>query len=136
MLTGIYVSTMPKLIEEDATKFLTLLNDVFPNTDASALATRKDKLQSVLANMCEAQGLHDSLISSCTQLNDQLHSRSGVAIVGPPGCGKTLIIKTLTEALSKVDEGVELYQVFPGAISKSKLLGSVDSQTRYVNQTL
>ncbi|XP_058798637.1 cytoplasmic dynein 2 heavy chain 1 [Phymastichus coffea] len=136
MLSGIYVSTMPKLVEEDAAKFLTLLNDIFPNTDVSVLAKRKDKLQSVLANICEVQELHDSLIRNCTQLNDQLHGRSGVAIVGPPGCGKTLIIKILAEALLKIGEAVKLYQVYPGAISKSKLLGSVDSQTRELKEGL
>ena len=80
--------------------------------------------------MCEAQGFHKSLINRCIQLNDQLQSRSGVAIVGPPGCGKTLIINILAKALSNTGEIVKRFQVYPGAIPKSKLLGAVDSQTR------
>lgn len=132
MLTGIQVSTVPKLIENDISKFSTLLNDIFPTADSSSTTTfkGKDNLHSILANLCETQGLHDSLISRCIQLNDQLQTRSGAAIVGPPGSGKSLIIKTLAEALSRTGESVKQFQIYPGAISKLKLLGAVDPQTR------
>ena len=132
MIAGIQMSTMPKLIEKDAANFSTLLNDIFPSVNSSSAVAVKGKedLQSALTNLCEAQGLHDSLITRCVQLNDQLQTRSGVAIVGPPGSGKSLIIKTLAEALSRTGDAVKQFQVYPGAISKSKLLGSVDTQTR------
>lgn len=134
MLAAIQSSTMPKLIDKDTSKFLTLLNDIFTtaNSSSSVVIKEKENLQSILSDLCETQALHDSLIGRCVQLQDQLQTRSGAAIVGPPGSGKSLIIRTLAEALSRTGEPVKLFSIYPGAISKSKLLGSVDSQTRYV----
>jgi putative protein kinase ArgK-like GTPase of G3E family len=132
MLAGIHVSTTPKLVEKDVPNFLTLLSDVFPATNLSqeAIVKGNENLQSILKDACESQDLDESLISRCIQLNDQLKSRIGVAIVGPPGSGKSLIIKILAESLSKIGESVKQFQIYPGAISKSKLLGTVDPQTR------
>lgn len=132
MLAAIQTSTMPKLIDKDMSKFLTLLNDIFPaaNSSSPVVIKEKENLRSILSELCETQGLHDSLISRCVQLHDQLQTRSGAAIVGPPGSGKSLIIKVLAESLSRIGESVKLFNIYPGAISKSKLLGSVDSQTR------
>ncbi|XP_023246189.1 cytoplasmic dynein 2 heavy chain 1 [Copidosoma floridanum] len=136
MLAAIKTSTMPKLVENDTATFVSLLNDVFSTTDASKATHETRKLESVLASLCEAQGLHESLITRCVQLKDQLQSRSGVAVVGPPGSGKSLIIKTLADATLKTEEAVKLFNIYPGAISKAQLLGVVDAQTREFKEGL
>ncbi|XP_014611048.1 PREDICTED: cytoplasmic dynein 2 heavy chain 1 [Polistes canadensis] len=125
-------STLPKLTEEDAKKFLDLLDDVFPNVDHSLteVSNEKKDLREALIELCESGNYTKKIIDQCIQLYDQLKSRTGVAIVGPPGSGKTVIRKLLTEALSKIGESVDQYIIYPGAVPKSKLLGRVDSQTR------
>ena len=66
----------------------------------------------------------------CLQLNDQLATRCGVAVVGPPGCGKTLITRLLADSVTKAGSPVRVCQIFPNVIPKSKLLGTVDVRTR------
>uniref|UniRef100_A0ABD2XKY5 Dynein heavy chain, cytoplasmic n=1 Tax=Trichogramma kaykai TaxID=54128 RepID=A0ABD2XKY5_9HYME len=132
LLHGIKISIMPKLVERDASKFLQLLADIFLVESSileSSLRTNKE-LQTALADICDAKGYSKTIVNRCIQLNDQLQSRSGVAVVGPAGSGKTLIVDTLARALTKIGSSVKKFVVYPGAIPKTRLLGSVDSQTR------
>ncbi|KZC10148.1 Cytoplasmic dynein 2 heavy chain 1 [Dufourea novaeangliae] len=131
LVAAIRASTLPKLTEEDTLKFLSLLEDVFPNVSpsSSGFIERRD-LQAVLLQLCADQELANEIANRCVQLNDQLKSRTGVAIVGPPGSGKTTIRKLLRDALTKIGEPVVEFHVYPGAIPKSRLLGRVDPQTR------
>lgn len=83
-----------------------------------------------LLKVCETRGLTKEVADRCIQLNDLLKSRTGVAIVGPPGSGKTTIRSTLAEAMTKIGESVQQIIVYPGAIPKSRLLGYVNPRTR------
>ena len=131
LLIAIKASTLPKLNEDDTVKFLALLNDVFPKTNESlADSTERPDLKLSLMEICESRGLQDDIVNRCIQLNDHLRSRTGVAVVGPPGSGKTLVRQMLAKALEKVGQPVTQFIVYPGTVAKSKLLGKVDPQTR------
>ena len=132
LLTAIKSSTLPKLTEEDTETFVGLLNDVFPKVkfSISVNSSARQDLQKALDEICDSIGVKDDVVNRCIQLSDQLKSRTGVAIVGPPGSGKTLIRKTLAKALAKIGETVMEFMIYPGAIPKSRLLGKVDSRTR------
>ncbi|XP_017764042.1 PREDICTED: cytoplasmic dynein 2 heavy chain 1 [Eufriesea mexicana] len=131
LVAAIRASTLPKLTEEDTPRFLSLLEDVFPriSPSLSTFIERQD-LQNALLELCIDQELGKEMANRCIQLNDQLKSRTGVAIVGPPGCGKTIIRKLLCDALTKIGETIVQFHVFPGAMPKSRLLGRIDPQTR------
>nr|XP_033320776.1 cytoplasmic dynein 2 heavy chain 1 [Megalopta genalis] len=131
LVAAIRASTLPKLTQEDTTKFLSLLEDIFPkvNPSSSTFIDRLD-LQAVLQQLCADHELSNEMANRCIQLNDQLKSRTGVVIVGPAGSGKTTIRKLLWEALTKIGETVVEFHVYPGAMPKSRLLGRVDPQTR------
>ncbi|CAK9809936.1 Cytoplasmic dynein 2 heavy chain 1 [Anthophora quadrimaculata] len=131
LVAAIRASTLPKLTEEDTPRFLSLLEDVFPrvNPSSSTYIDRED-LQNALLELCADEELGKEMANRCIQLNDQLKSRTGVAIVGPPGCGKTTIRKLLCDALTKIGETIVQFHVYPGAMPKSRLLGRVDTQTR------
>lgn len=129
LLIAIKASTLPKLNEEDTIRFLALLKDVFPKIDLTTDSTEKD-LQKSLMEICESKGWQEDLVNRSLQLNDQLKSRTGVAVVGPPGSGKTLVRKLLAEAFVKMGQSINQIVVYPGAVPKSKLLGKVDPQTR------
>ncbi|XP_017891098.1 cytoplasmic dynein 2 heavy chain 1 isoform X2 [Ceratina calcarata] len=131
LVAAIRASTLPKLTQEDTLRFLSLLGDVFPKASPSSWTfVERQDLRKALLEICGEQELEREVANRCVQLNDQLRSRTGVAIVGPPGCGKTTIRKLLSEALSRIGETVVQFHAFPGTMPKSRLLGSVDPQTR------
>ncbi|XP_029665147.1 cytoplasmic dynein 2 heavy chain 1 [Formica exsecta] len=131
LLISIKESTLPKLTETDTTKFLALLSDLFPKTNPSLpVSTESENLVAALLKICETQGLTKEIANRCVQLNDLLKSRTGVAVVGPPGSGKTSIRLCLAEAMAKIGEPVQQIVVYPGAIPKSRLLGYVNPRTR------
>ncbi|XP_043268031.1 cytoplasmic dynein 2 heavy chain 1 [Venturia canescens] len=133
LLVAIRASTLPKLTEEDTTKFVGLLQDVFPKVDhLSSLvdSTSRQDLLAAVKDICDHAGYTDDVVNRCAQLYGQLKNRTGVALVGPPGSGKSLIRKILAEGLNRVGEPVQQFNLFPGAIPKSRLLGKVDPETR------
>lgn len=132
ILEAIKSATLSKLTEEDTNKFLNLLKDVFPKFDTmkSNNFGEKEELRKSLNNICDGKNLKGDLTVRCEQLYDHLRSRTGVAIVGPPGSGKSLVIKILAEALGKIGENIKQILIYPGAIPRVRLLGKVDSQTR------
>lgn len=131
LLQAIRSSTVPKLTEEDTIKFNQILQDVFVNQDFKHQPSQDQQtLRNILEDICRARNLTEGTAVRCEQLYDQLRSRTGVAIVGPPGCGKTLVRKVLFEALVKQGNNLREINIFPGAIPKTQLLGRVDSQTR------
>lgn len=132
LVEAIKASTLPKLTEEDTDKFINLLRDVFPALDPlkTQTTTEKQELRRALEEISESKSIQGDVIILCEQLYDQLKSRTGVAIVGPPGSGKSLVRKILFEALNKIGESLKQIIIFPGAIPKSRLLGKVDTQTR------
>ncbi|XP_071561821.1 cytoplasmic dynein 2 heavy chain 1 [Temnothorax nylanderi] len=131
LLVSIKASTLPKLTEADTTKFLSLLDDLFPKTNLPlSVSTESEDLVVALLKICETRGLTKEIANRCVQLNDLLKSRTGVAIVGPPGSGKTSIRSCLAEAIAKTGESVQQIIVYPGAIPKSRLLGHINPRTR------
>ncbi|XP_020293197.1 cytoplasmic dynein 2 heavy chain 1 [Pseudomyrmex gracilis] len=129
LLVSIKASTLPKLTEADTAKFLSLLNDLFPKTNSSE-STENEDLVVVLLKVCDSRGLTKEIANRCVQLNDLLKSRTGVAIVGPAGSGKTSIRSCLAEAMTKIGKSVSQVIVYPGAMPKKRLLGYVNPRTR------
>jgi len=131
LLISIRASTLPKLTEADMTKFLSLLDDLFPKTNLPlSISTESEDLVVTLLKICETRGLTKEIANRCIQLNDLLKSRTGVAIVGPPGSGKTSIRSCLAEAMAKIGESMQQIIIYPGAVPKSRLLGHVNPRTR------
>ncbi|XP_018402903.1 PREDICTED: cytoplasmic dynein 2 heavy chain 1 [Cyphomyrmex costatus] len=131
LLVSIRASTLPKLTEADTTKFLSLLDDLFLKANLPlSVSTESEDLVVALLKICETRGLTKEIVNRCIQLNDLLKSRTGVAIVGPPGSGKSSIRSCLTEALTKIGVSIQQIIVYPGAIPKSRLLGHINPRTR------
>ncbi|XP_013138561.1 PREDICTED: cytoplasmic dynein 2 heavy chain 1-like [Papilio polytes] len=65
------------------------------------------------------------------ELYEQLQQRTGVAIVGPPGSGKSTIRRILKAALSQRGQSVAEYVLYPKAMSRRWLLGHIDPDTRH-----
>ncbi|XP_066585667.1 cytoplasmic dynein 2 heavy chain 1 [Prorops nasuta] len=131
LVIAIRSSMLPKLTGNDSIRFLALLKDTFPDVDLSSYVPKNTRdLRDALNSLAANEGLQDSVVDRCLQLYDQLKNRSGVAIVGPAGCGKTTVRRLLADALGRIGTHVTQYIVYPGAMSKSRLLGRVDARTR------
>ncbi|KMQ91499.1 cytoplasmic dynein 2 heavy chain 1-like protein [Lasius niger] len=131
LLISIRASTLPKLTETDTTKFLALLNDLFPKANPSLpVSAESESLIVALLKICETRGLTKEIANRSVQLNDLLKGRTGVAVVGPPGSGKTSIRLCLAEAMARLGEPVQQIVVYPGAVPRSRLLGHVNPRTR------
>ncbi|KAF7991046.1 hypothetical protein HCN44_000861 [Aphidius gifuensis] len=133
LVEAIKSATLSKLTENDKIKFLGLLKDVFPQIDTTmSINTYDDKkeFKKSLIELCDSKNLKGDLTERCEQLYDHLKNRTGVAIVGPSGSGKSLVIKILAEALGKIGENIKRIIIYPGAIPRVRLLGKVDTQTR------
>ncbi|PNG99509.1 Dynein heavy chain 7, axonemal, partial [Tetrabaena socialis] len=66
------------------------------------------------------------------QLHDMLVIRTGILMLGPPGCGKTMVRQVLQAALTRLDgetggKPVASADVFPKAVHPSHLYGSYNT---------
>lgn len=123
-------NTMSKLSLKDGFRFEMLLKSVFPEVELSSMPhspfiTHIEKAYDALGlRKCEVQ------VEKILQLFEQLMKRMGVVVVGPPGCGKTSIIRILKSALSSFGQNVKSYYISPKSMSRVQLLGNLDPDTR------
>lgn len=89
---------IPKIVTDDKPIFLRLIQDLFPN------ASTPPKEASALTKLCEQttkvkMGLYyeETFVKKCIDLAEILEVRHCVFIIGPPGCGKTAVWKTLLQ---------------------------------------
>ena len=54
----------------------------------------------------------------------------GCVVVGPSGVGKTVLWRTLGQALRKMGKNLKQYIMNPKAMPRACLLGSMDTQTQ------
>lgn len=64
------------------------------------------------------------------ELYEQMRQRMGVVMVGPSGCGKSTVWRLLRAALKRLGLTVQHHTVNPKALSRQRLLGHMDMDTR------
>lgn len=96
---------IPKIVTDDKPIFLRLIQDLFPN------AKPEDKKPSDLTKICEKTTKNDmgliaeeGFVKKCIDLQDILDVRHCCFIIGPPGCGKTTVWKTLLQSLKRIGQ--------------------------------
>ena len=116
---------LPKIVTDDKPIFIRLIEDLFPN------AKPEKKNPSHLAKLCEAttkndMGLYleEQFVVKCIDLNDILDVRHCMFIIGPPGCGKTTVWKTLLQTHKNNKEDGEYDTLNPKAVTSDELFGS------------
>lgn len=89
---------IPKIVTDDKPIFIRLIQDLFPN------AKPEDKKPSRLMKICEkttktTMGLiaEEQFVKKCIDLYEILDVRHCMFIIGPAGCGKTTVWKTLLQ---------------------------------------
>jgi len=123
-------SVLPKLVAEDISLFLSLLEGVFPNTSVSG--ADEPLVLDAIKTVCVEDMLEfeSQWVEKILQLKQVLDMRHGVMMVGEPGTGKSTSWRTLLKALHRVD-GIkgDYYIIDPKTIKKDKLYGSLDPNT-------
>jgi len=122
---------LSKLVSQDVPLFLSLLADLFPNTESPPGAQYEDIMTAVKATG-ENNGLimESAWIQKVVQLYETYLVRHGIMMVGTSGGGKTEIINVLASALTKTTGvTINFSRLNPKAIRASEMYGDVDKQS-------
>lgn len=140
LIAALRDSNLPKFLADDAMLFRGILNDLFPGIELKKADYKH--LQSAI-ELCMAEKnlqLVPELIIKNIQLYETMCVRWGVMLVGPTGGGKTTLLHTLANALSKLfNDGrisedpnfrlVKIQTLNPKSITLDELYGAVNATT-------
>jgi dynein heavy chain len=115
----------PKIPSNDIPIFLRLISDLFPGLDLPPNVN--NTLESLCGDVCKATNLQCdiSFTSKVVQFEEILQVRHSVMILGPPGCGKTTIWKTLANChnFGKAKHVTAYETINPKAVTTDELYG-------------
>jgi hypothetical protein len=123
-------SNTAKIIQEDEPIFFGLLGDLFPGLDPPRKID--PNLKAALVETCEKLQLwpDTDYIDRCMQLAELLSIRHCVFLLGPPGCGRTEVIRGLAGAQGVQGRKTKIEYLNPKALSPKELYGYITSATR------
>ena len=121
-----------KLTKDDTSIFMGLLNDLFPRT-LELVPRRVDAaFESQIRSSATTLGLQAEEVFTLkiTQLREIFEVRWSVFLLGPAGCGKTSIWKTLLHAQNAFGERSIAKTINPKAVLRNELYGYLHPSTR------
>eukprot|EP00898_Chlorokybus_atmophyticus_P007698 jgi/Chlat1/792/Chrsp104S01257 len=137
LLRALRDSNAGKLVAADAAIFAGLLNDLFPRMGrtSSAGTDRDDSDADFDTHVQEAcTGLNlraePRFMHKVHQLREALGVRWSVFLLGPAGCGKSSVWKTLARAQSRKGEKTVVRPINPKSVTRNELYGYLHPQTR------
>ncbi|KAA6386939.1 MAG: putative Cytoplasmic dynein 2 heavy chain 1, partial [Streblomastix strix] len=124
-------NTLSKLTFNDSILFNSLLCDIFPSSRIVMQIEREELESAIKKSLTELKlGQITSQIDKIVQLEQALHQRMGVVLVGASGCGKSTLWKVLQKAYSFIQKPLHVHAMNPKALPRSQLLGRLDLDTR------
>jgi len=121
-----------KLTSDDHGIFMGLLNDLFPGMLADVPRQRDDAFEAQITKSAIELGYQpeEMFVLKITQLREIFMVRWAVFLLGPAGCGKTAVWKTLLHAQNAYGEKGRAVPVNPKAVSRNELYGMLHPATR------
>jgi len=115
---------LPKLVDEDKPIFRELIGDLFPGL-ANTERKFDMKLQEAIVTVAGQRGLQaeETFVLKCVELAELLAIRHSVFVVGPAGCAKTEIWRTLLGAFKLQGLKCAHEVINPKAIRNNELYG-------------
>ncbi|PFH34573.1 dynein heavy chain family protein [Besnoitia besnoiti] len=112
-----------KITTDDKPIFLRLIEDLFPGIQAPS--KRDADFWKVVTKVTKQQKLQaeEQFVLKCVQLREILSVRHCLFVLGPPGCSKSCVWKTLNKALVSIGEDAVFEALNPKAISANELYG-------------
>lgn len=129
VLKAICDCNLPKFTQEDTSLFNGIISDLFPINKLDS--TGYDNLLSALESSFTLNNLTstDEMRKKVIQLYDTVRVRHGLMLVGATMGGKTTITNSLAQALTKIDQKVEVHRINPKSISIGRLYGDFEKAT-------
>ncbi|KAK7201222.1 dynein heavy chain [Novymonas esmeraldas] len=136
-------ANVPKFLREDTTLFMALVKDLFPTVAVEE--NPNTLLLSYIKQQFTADGRQvvDGLVTKAMQLFDTLVVRHGVMLVGQTFCGKSTVLRTVQQALTRIKQDghdaeghvplfnpVHTHLLNPKSVSMGELYGQVNEITR------
>ena len=121
-----------KLTSDDHGIFMGLLNDLFPRT-VELVPRRVDKtFEKEIQKAAQELGYQpeDLFCLKITQLREIFEVRWSVFLLGPAGCGKSAVWRTLQRAQNNFGERTQSKPINPKSVTRNELYGFVHPATR------
>ena len=125
---------IPKIVTDDKPIFLRLIGDLFPKIECDQ-KTDPDFKKIITQTVKNDMGLvaEELFVMKVVQLAEILEVRHCVFIIGPPGCGKTSVWKTLAKTHVNRGEDCEYDTLNPKAVTSDELFGSYSKTKEWKN---
>jgi dynein heavy chain len=127
-----------KLTSDDHGIFMGLLNDLFPRT-VDSVPRRVDKaFELEIRKAAHELGYQpeEAFCLKVTQLREIFEVRWSVFLLGPAGCGKSAVWRTLQRAQNNYGERTQSRPINPKSVTRNELYGFVHPTTREWNEGL
>lgn len=117
-------SNLPKLVDEDKPIFVQLCSDLFPSLGGTKRIFDQ-KLHATIKQMAVDHNLQaeEMFALKCVELAELLVIRHSVFVIGPPGCAKSEIWKTLARTYNAMGTKTVYETLNPKAIRNNELYG-------------
>ena len=121
-----------KLTSDDHGIFMGLLNDLFPKTN-DLVPRRVDKaFEEEIKKAARELNYQpeDTFALKITQLREIFEVRWSVFLLGPAGCGKSTVWRTLQRAQNNFGEKTQSKPINPKSVTRNELYGYLHPATR------
>jgi len=121
-----------KLTADDAAVFSGLLEDLFPKTSSLVPRAIDITFETRVKEAALELGYQPDpvFLLKVSQLREIFEVRWSVFLLGPPGCGKTAVWKTLQRALQLSGHKAVAKVINPKSVTRDELYGCLHPQTR------
>ena len=121
-----------KLTADDTSIFTGLLNDLFPKLMEQVPRAIDNAFETEIRKASTELGFQpdETFILKISQLRELFEVRWSVFLLGPAGCGKTAIWRTLRNAQNTFGEKTVFKPINPKAVTRNELYGYLHPSTR------
>ena len=121
-----------KLIMDDVNIFVGMIDDLFPKQREHVVRARELDFEEKIIEA--AKGFHlqaeEVFVTKISQLREIAVVRWSVFVLGPAGCGKSEMIRTLSKAQNLFGEKSSINFLNPKSVTRNELYGYIHPATR------
>jgi len=118
---------LPKLVSDDVEVFMGLVGDLFPGLSEALPRKRDTEFENTVRDTCKEMRLQaeEMFIGKIVAIKELFVVRHSVFVIGPPGCGKSTVWKTLASAQSRSGTKTMFEIINPKSQTSNELYGFI-----------